>query len=72
MGRTPARGPANPDDVGRMRIHVKDVLEMLATRMPEAEILRDFPYLEPQDIDACLHYAAAQSDHAILVGTTAA
>jgi uncharacterized protein (DUF433 family) len=42
-----------------MRIRVKDVLEMLAARVPESEILKDFPYLEPQDIDACLQYAAA-------------
>ena len=42
-----------------MRIRVKDVLEMLASRVPESEILKDFPYLEPQDIDACLQYAAA-------------
>ena len=55
-----------------MRIRVKDVLEMLAARVPEAEILQDFPYLEPQDIDACLQYAAAQSDHVILTGNAAA
>ena len=55
-----------------MRIRVKDVLEMLAARVPEAEILQDFPYLEPEDIDACLQYAAVQSDHVILVGTAAA
>ncbi|MCX6963374.1 MAG: DUF433 domain-containing protein [Verrucomicrobia bacterium] len=42
-----------------MRIRVKDILEMLASRVPESEILKDFPYLEPQDIDACLQYAAA-------------
>ena len=52
-----------------MRIRVKDVLDMLAARVPEAEILEDFPYLESADIDACLQYAAAQSDHAILAGT---
>jgi uncharacterized protein (DUF433 family) len=51
-----------------MRIRVKDVLELLAARVPEKEILEDFPYLEPADIDACLQYAAVQSDHAILTG----
>ena len=49
-----------------MRIRVKDVLEMLAARVPEAEILADFPYLEPEDIQACLEFAAAELDHAIL------
>ena len=55
-----------------MRIRVKDVLEMLAARVPEKEILADFPYLEPADIDACLQYAAVQSDHTILAGTVTA
>ncbi len=49
-----------------MRIRVKDVLELLAARVPEAEILEDFPYLESADIDACLQFAAAQNDHTIL------
>ena len=55
-----------------MRIREKDVLEMLAARVPEKEILEDFPYLEPADIDACLQYAAVQSDHPILAGTVTA
>jgi uncharacterized protein (DUF433 family) len=55
-----------------MRIRVKDVLEMLAARVPEQEILRDFPYLEPEDIAACLQYAAAQNDHSILGPASAA
>ena len=55
-----------------MRIRVKDVLEMLAARVPEKEILEDFPYLEPADIDACLRYAAVQSDHTILTGAATA
>lgn len=55
-----------------MRIRVKDVLDMLAARVPEEEILEDFPYLEAADIDACLQFAAAQSDHTILAGTVIA
>jgi uncharacterized protein (DUF433 family) len=49
-----------------MRIRVKDILDLLAAKVPEAEILADFPYLEPDDISAALEYAAAQSDHPIL------
>ena len=41
-----------------MRIRVKDVLEMLASGVSETEILEDFPYLEADDIRACLEYAA--------------
>ena len=55
-----------------MRIRVKDVLEMLAARVPEKEILEDFPCLEPADIDACLQYAAVQSDHTILTEAASA
>ena len=41
-----------------MRIRVTDVLEMMAAGVPEGEILKDFPYLEADDIRACLQYAA--------------
>jgi len=50
-----------------MRIRVKDVLDLLAAGVSEAEILADFPYLEVDDIRACLKHAAQESDHAILV-----
>jgi uncharacterized protein (DUF433 family) len=49
-----------------MRVRVKDVLEMLAAGVSESEILNDFPYLETDDIRACLEFAAAEMDHAIL------
>ena len=41
-----------------LRITVYDILAMLAEGMAEAEILDDFPELEPDDIRACLAYAA--------------
>lgn len=41
-----------------MRIAVQDVLEYLASGMTEQQILADFPYLEPEDIRACLSFAA--------------
>jgi uncharacterized protein (DUF433 family) len=41
-----------------MRISVADVLEYLASGMTIPEILADFPYLEREDILACLAYAA--------------
>jgi len=50
-----------------MRIRVKDVLDLLAARVPEAEILADYPDLEPEDIQASIEYAAAQLDHPVLV-----
>ncbi len=50
-----------------MRIRVADVLSLLANDASEGEILDDYPYLEADDIRACLEYAAAQADHAVLV-----
>ena len=49
-----------------MRIRVKDVLDMLASGATEAEILESYPYLEREDIQASLEYAARQIDHAVL------
>lgn len=49
-----------------MRVRVKDVLEMLAAGTSEKEILGDFPYLESEDIRACLEFAATEMDHSIL------
>jgi uncharacterized protein (DUF433 family) len=41
-----------------LRITVADVLGYLASGMSFEEILEDFPYLEKEDILACLGYAA--------------
>lgn len=41
-----------------MRITVQDVLEYLASGMTDDEILADFPYLEREDLRACLVFAA--------------
>lgn len=49
-----------------MRIRVKDVLNMLAAGATEAEILESYPYLEREDIQAALQYAADQVDHAVV------
>lgn len=41
-----------------MRITVSIVLNLIANGMSKAEIIEDYPYLETQDIDQCLQYAA--------------
>jgi uncharacterized protein (DUF433 family) len=50
-----------------MRIRVKDVLDLLAAEVPNADILTDYPYLEAADIAACLEYAATEADHPVLL-----
>lgn len=49
-----------------MRMRVKDVLDLLAYGASHAEILQDYPYLEEEDIQACLQFASAQADHTVL------
>ena len=41
-----------------LRITVYDVLDYLASGMTEEAILQDFPDLKPEDIRACLEFAA--------------
>ncbi|MAY27443.1 MAG: DUF433 domain-containing protein [Polycyclovorans sp.] len=45
-----------------MRIRVSDVLQMLASGVPESQILEDFPDIEVEDIRACLSFAARRAD----------
>ena len=49
-----------------MRITVHDVLSYLAAGMTQEQILADFPYLEREDILACLAYAADSEKHSML------
>lgn len=49
-----------------MRIRVKDILDLLAAGVSTEAILQDYPYLEKEDIQAALEFAAAQSDHIML------
>jgi uncharacterized protein (DUF433 family) len=63
----------NPEQCGGrpcirgMRIRVRDILDLLAAGVSEAEILADFPYLEREDIQAALAFAAEEADHPVLV-----
>lgn len=48
------------------RMRVVDVLQLLSSGADYAEILRDNPFLESEDILACLEYAARLTDHTVL------
>ena len=43
-----------------LRVTVANVLRQLANHRTPAEILASYPYLEAEDIDACLTYAASR------------
>lgn len=53
----PARRSGKPC-IRDTRIAVYDVLDYLASGMTEAEIMADFPELQPEDIRASLAFAA--------------
>jgi uncharacterized protein (DUF433 family) len=48
------------------RIRVTDVLELLGAGASFDEILKDYPFLEREDIFAAIDYAARQADHVVL------
>jgi uncharacterized protein (DUF433 family) len=45
-----------------MRITVRRVLEILATYPDRSEIFAEYPFLEEEDLQQALHYAAASVD----------
>ncbi len=49
-----------------LRVRVSDVLDMLAGGSTADEILIEYPYLEREDISACLVFAARWLDHPVL------
>jgi uncharacterized protein (DUF433 family) len=49
-----------------MRVRVKDILDLLASGASRADILKDYPYLEDNDIAAALEYAAQYVDHPVI------
>jgi uncharacterized protein (DUF433 family) len=52
-----------------MRITVYDVLSYLAAGMTVAEVLDDFPYLVPEDIQACFAFAA-ERERSLLIAVS--
>ncbi len=45
-----------------LRVTVANILRQLANHRTAQEILAAYPYLESEDIDACLSYAALRVD----------
>lgn len=49
-----------------MRIRVTDVLDLLKAGLTSTQIIDELPYLEAEDVRACLEYASKEIDHPIL------
>ena len=68
-----SRITARPDVFGGkpiirdMRISVERVLSLLSQGATHEELLDDYPFLEPEDIRACIAYA-----HTVIAGDTLA
>ena len=50
-----------------LRVTVTDVLELLSNGLSSEQVIKQLPYLEPDDVRACLAYAARYLDHPRLV-----
>jgi uncharacterized protein (DUF433 family) len=48
------------------RMRVSDVLDLLSHGASPEEILEDYPFLERDDIYACIAYASKLTDHVVL------
>ena len=72
MGDLFDRITINPEQCGGrpcvrgMRIRVTDILDLLAAGESPGQILEEYPYLEAEDIAACLRYAARRLNHPVL------
>ena len=55
-----------------MRVTVGMILGLLATKVSQEQILAEYPYLEPEDIDAALEYAAwrVEEREEVIVGAS--
>ena len=59
-----SRITVNPEQCGGrpcirgMRVCASDVLDLFAAGLTAEQILQELPYLEPEDLQACLQYAA--------------
>ncbi len=50
-----------------MRVRVSDVLDLFASGLTSEQIREELPYLETEDLQACLQYAAREIGHPVLV-----
>ena len=48
------------------RLRVSDILDLLRHGANHVEILADYPFLEPEDIEAALAYASQLAGHVVL------
>lgn len=55
--------------IRNMRFTVNQMLELLASGMSFSEILKDYPYIDQDDINACLAFAAQITNSNSIIDT---
>ena len=69
MNNLSERITINPEQCGGrpcvrgMRVRVTDVIELFAAGLTAEQVLKELPDLEPEDLQACLLFAARKLDH---------
>ena len=58
--------------IRKMRFTVSQMLELLASGMSHNEVLEDYPFLQEEDIQACLQFAAQIANAKSLIPSHAA
>ncbi len=73
MNDLTSRITVHPDQCGGrpcirgLRVRVSDVLDLFASGLTAEQILEELPYLEREDLQACLQYAAREINHPVLI-----
>lgn len=49
-----------------MRIRVSDILDLFAAGLSSEALLAEMPDLQPEDLQACLEFAARRLNHPVL------
>jgi uncharacterized protein (DUF433 family) len=75
MADLTSRITVNPEQCGGrpcirgLRVRVSDVLDLFAAGLTGVQILQELPYLDQEDLQACLQYAAREINHPVLIAS---
>ena len=49
-----------------MRVRVTDVLDLLAVGLTPEQVISELPYVELDDVRACIRFASQRLDHPVV------
>ena len=50
-----------------MRVRVTDVLDLLAVGLTPEQVISELPYVELDDVRACIRFASRRLDHPVVI-----